>query len=215
MIPRPNPICIVCALLLAIGVSSSRAQPAPSNDAARIHYEQGKTLAGNGNYAAAYFEFESGYRLDPRPAFLFNMGEAARGMGDVAKARAAFEHYLALEPTGALADTARKRLAEFATTPQPVATGAAPVGQTEPAKPPVPKASVVLPPPHEVTPSMQTRGPSDMFVQHPPVTEERPLWKKWPFWAAVGGVVVAGVVVGAVATRGHGPTCDVGCIDLR
>lgn len=128
----------LCSLLVSIGLvlvlypGYSNAQP--KEDAARAHYDRGKALADGGQYAAAYVEFEAGYKVDPRAAFLFNMGEAARGMGNSAKARSAYERYLAAEPAGPLADTARKRLALLG----PAGTTASPPGSTRPPRDRVP-----------------------------------------------------------------------------
>ncbi len=199
---RTSLLLALLAVVLVVGLPRRAGAQSPPNDAARIHYDQGKTLATKGEYAAAYFEFDAGYRLDPRPAFLFNMGEAARGMGDVVKARAAFEHYLAREPAGPLSDMARKRLADL--DPPPDIT-----------KPHPATASVVLPAPHAVMPTVAARRTSEMFVEDRSRTDSRPLWKKWPFWAAVGAVVVGVVVVGTVSMRGDDVTCGAGCLDLR
>src|SRR5262245_40837443 len=105
---HPRPIAIVFVLLAV--ARAALAQPAVT---AKAHYEHGKALAAAGRLAEAYVEFEAGYAAEPRPAFLFNMGETARGMGNAAAARSAYERYLAAEPTGPLADTARRRLAEL------------------------------------------------------------------------------------------------------
>ena len=37
----------------------------------------------------------------------------------------------------------------------------------------------------------------------PPPDEQRPFYKRWPFWTAVGAVIVAGVVIGVVASSGR------------
>ena len=36
------------------------------------------------------------------------------------------------------------------------------------------------------------------------VPEDRPIWKRWPFWAGVGAVVTAGVVTGVLLSSGGG-----------
>ena len=67
----------------------------------------------------------------------------------------------------------------------------------------------------QVQPPAEGLPPERFTVEHAGA-EERPLWKKWPFWAVVGGVVAGGVVVFAV-TRDHGVDCGPGCseIDFR
>ncbi|MEJ7597297.1 MAG: hypothetical protein WKG01_05240 [Kofleriaceae bacterium] len=85
-----RPPVLLLALALALMPLAVSAQPAGNTEeAARANFTRGKALAASRKFADAYREFEAGYRASPKPAFLFNMGEAARGMGDVVKARAA------------------------------------------------------------------------------------------------------------------------------
>jgi hypothetical protein len=55
--------------------------------------------------------------------------------------------------------------------------------------------------------------PPERFTSSTRDTEDRPLWKTWPFWAVVGGVVAGGAVVFAV-TRDRGSACGTGCSEL-
>jgi hypothetical protein len=55
-------------------------------------------------------------------------------------------------------------------------------------------------------PSAPETLPAERFSTTERDTEDRPLWKKWPFWAVVGGAVAGGVVVFAV-TRDTGGVC--------
>jgi tetratricopeptide (TPR) repeat protein len=200
-------------LLLCLAPAIAMAEPKP-DEAARSHYENGKRLATAGKYAEAYSEFEAGYSATPRPAFLFNMAEAARGMGDVPKARAAYERFLAAEPSGAVADTARRRLAELPASPPRGAMTSAPSADTKS------QPAAIAPGPGAPTPaeaakmheSLTATGPMPLPAQAP---ADRPLWKKWPFWAAVGGAIATTVVIVAVSTSRGGPSCGAGCIDLR
>jgi tetratricopeptide (TPR) repeat protein len=198
---------MLVAGILALG-APIRADAQPNTDA-KSHYQNGKALAASGRYVEAYREFEAGYAKDPRPAFLFNMGEAARGMGDVAKARAAYEKFLVAEPTGDTAALARTRLKELPPALAPAPAPAAPAAPTT-----VPAAAAgMIPAPHEAAVRFEARvtGALPEAGAH---GASQPIWKKWPFWAAVGGVVITGIVV-AVATRDGGAPCSGGCIDLR
>ena len=128
-------------------------------------------------------------------------------MNDVPKARAAYERFLAAEPNGAIADTARKRLGELP--PNPVGP-----------QPAVPTTTTTTPPTTAPTPAEAAQQHENAMASRPmqplPMQpEDKPIWKKWPFWAAVGGAVVTTVVIVAVASSGGGPSCGAGCIDLR
>jgi len=190
---RPVVVVLLCCML---GAPAAQAQSVAAPDAeavARTHFDQGKVLATAGRYAEAYLEFEAGYQASHRPAFLFNMGEAARRMGDANKARAAYQRYLAAEHDGALAKSARRRL-DALPPPDPI--------------PRVPSPrSLVLPDP---PPSATALRDSNVRV-----VPSEPVWQRWPFWAIVGGTVVASVVVTTIALRHDRVACDVGCLDLR
>jgi uncharacterized membrane protein YdcZ (DUF606 family) len=55
--------------------------------------------------------------------------------------------------------------------------------------------------------------PPERFATGQRRDEPAPLWKKWPFWAAVGGVVAGGAIV-FVATR-KTAVCGAGCTELN
>ena len=222
------------------------ARPSANADSVgRAHFQRGQKLSANGQYAAAYREFAAGYAATRRPLFLFNMAEAARANGDTAKARDAYLEFLRADPKSALAATARTRLAELergaGTTSHPEATAspagpepstaqpeapAGPDGARAPQASPGSAPSISTGPPTEPIPFMPpsvTRPqpgneglPPERFTAERRDAEDRPLWKKWPFWAVVGGVVAGGVVVYAV-TRDHAAACGAGCseIDFR
>lgn len=192
-------------IVLLITASAAHAQPASPEVDARTHFDQGQRFTAAGNYAAAYREFEAGYRANPRPAFLFNMGEAARALGDSAKARAAYEQFLVVESTGDLADTARQRL---------IVLGAAPpIAESHPPAPPPVSAPPTLPAPHEVAAKIEASPTRVVRTAQP--NDERPVWKKWPLWAAIGGAVLTGIAIGVVVTREESPSCGAACIDFR
>ncbi|MEZ4360618.1 MAG: hypothetical protein R3B48_10570 [Kofleriaceae bacterium] len=180
--------------------------PAPASSAAdqqaKAHFQRGQELADQGKYPQAYLEFEAGYRQSHRPLFLFNLGEAARAFGDAGRARGAYQRYLEEDPEGPMVAAARRRLTDLGDgpatdlgLPKPDERGA------KPDKPAPVLGPVSLPP--------------ERFVEPPAPSSSRPIWKKWPFWAAVGGVVAGGVAVYAF-TRDRS-ACGDGCVlvDLR
>ena len=201
------------------------AKPSASSDSVgRAHFQRGQKLSASGQYAAAYREFAAGYAATKRPLFLFNMAEAARADGDTAKARDAYQEFLRADPKSALAATARTRLAEIDPSatrpdeprvPQSSPESAPSISTAPPPGPPT--EPVPFMPPSVTRPQPAPDGlPPERFSTERAGAEDRPLWKKWPFWAVVGGVVAGGVVVFAV-TRDHGTACGPGCseIDFR
>jgi tetratricopeptide (TPR) repeat protein len=173
---------------------------AAAEQRARAHFQRGQELANQGKYPQAYLEFEAGYRQSHRPLFLFNLGEAARAFGDAGRARGAYQRYLEEDPSGPMVSSAQARLTDLGPGP---ATDLGLSKKNEGKDQPVPQTSPLLLPPERFT------------TAEPKVQPSSPLWKKWPFWAAVGGVVVGGVAVYAF-TRDTS-ACGDGCtlIDLR
>jgi hypothetical protein len=224
---KPLLVLFVVLLVLAASPRGSSAQPADAKAAAaadasgRAHFQRGQRLSARGDYVAAYREFAAGYAATSRPLFLFNMAEAARASGDAAKARASYLEFLRVDPSNALAATTRERLAEL----DRAAAAAAASGGPEPATPPAvstapggarPEALPLLPPsatrPRPPDPSAGESLPPERFATAGRDTQSAPLWKKWPFWAVVGGAVVGGAIVYA-ATR-TSAACGAGCSEL-
>src|SRR5436190_20670316 len=106
-------LSLALGLMVAQRVASADppdARPSANADSVgRAHFQRAQKLSANGQYAAAYREFAAGYAATKRPLFLFNMAEAARANGDVAKARDAYLEFLRADPKSALAATAQTR----------------------------------------------------------------------------------------------------------
>jgi tetratricopeptide (TPR) repeat protein len=209
---------LVLALAAAPRVAAADPDPKDAKDtraadaAGRAHFQRGQRLTTQGDHAGAYREFEAGYAATGRPLFLFNMAESARAMGDADKARDNYQAFLQLDPTSALAATAKARLADLPP----------PAGKPAPGD----AGAVPLLPPSATPPVSGTATPSSAGQPLPPlVAQDRgghdPIWHKWPFWAVVAGTAVAaGVVVYAVERKTgntNDPACGAGCttIDLR
>ncbi|HEU4733088.1 MAG TPA: hypothetical protein VFT22_34580 [Kofleriaceae bacterium] len=233
-------ISLLLSLPLALAAPhAASADPANAKAAAaadargRVHFQRGQRLSASGDYAAAYREFAAGYAATGRPLFLFNMAETARASGDPAKARESYLEFLRVDPTSALAATARARLGELAerergaggtaARPQPErgAGGtvrpetSAPPGEATAPAPATPEPLPLLPPsmPQPQPPADGTAAslpPERLATTRGP--DRAPIWKKWPFWAAVGGVVAGGIVVFAVTRDGE--VCGKGCTQL-
>jgi tetratricopeptide (TPR) repeat protein len=209
-------LCILIAAVIVVPTTSWADKK--TDKVARAHFEKGKKLAAKSKFAEAYAEFEAGYAANPLPAFLFNMGEAARGMGNVEKARTAYEQFLAAEQSGQLADAARARLVEIEkANPKPPPAPVEPPPAATPPPAPAP-APVAAPTPKDAAASFEDKSNKAAVTKSAePKSSSKPLWKKWPVWAAVGAAVATGIVIGIVVTSdgGGGVMCSTGCIDLR
>src|SRR6266700_3761303 len=76
---------------------------------ARLHFLEGRKAFEGKRYPAALEEFQAGYELEPRPAFLLDMAHAARKMGELKRARELYQRFLACDPPPPQAD---RRVAE-------------------------------------------------------------------------------------------------------
>jgi len=157
---------------------------------AREHVRKAAEAFQAGRYDQALAEFEAGYAAVPRPAFVLNMGHAARKAGNAARARECYQRYLELEPGSPQRGEVEKAIAEID----------AGQGGTPAARPPNRPATaggaqhrpVVL-----TVAGTDTEVPSDLkLAAREPIrkeTDEGPaFYQQWWFWGAAVGVIAAG-----------------------
>jgi hypothetical protein len=179
-------VIVLATMLAAQGVPS-----APAKGEAYAAFEQARREHQLGNYQAAAEGFARCYRATGDPTFLFDTAQSLRLAGRDAEAIAAYRGYLRERPDAPnrVAVEARIRgLEARRTTPVAEAPKVSdnelvdPV--TEPSRRPIsPLVALPLPLPR-----------TDLV--------EKPVWRRWWFLAAVGAVVVSGVVVAATASHG-------------
>jgi tetratricopeptide (TPR) repeat protein len=145
---------VVLMFVSALTATAAHAQPTSNDQVARDHYDKGKQLAADGQYAAAYGEFSAGYDASPRALFLFNMAECQRQLGNAQRAREFYDRFIAASPNDALVPTARARLAELPPAPRHDSHADAPA-----AKP--------LVPPPAPTPAPAAAAPADTATPAP------------------------------------------------
>ncbi|HZS39334.1 MAG TPA: tetratricopeptide repeat protein [Polyangia bacterium] len=152
------------------------AQPLPDRESSAIeesrrHFTVGDELYRAGRYEDALREFERGYALSPRPAFLLNLAQAHRKLKRYDEAIADCTRFLATEPPPEVASSVNQLLQQLRSERDAAALAPRVVERPpEIAPPPI----VVAPPP-------------------PAPRSRRGLW----IGIGVGvGVVVAGVAIG-------------------
>jgi len=203
-------------LLLALTLAASPAFADGRIDA-RGHYERGTSLFDLGKYHDAAHEYEQAYELKNDPALLFNIGQAYRLANEHEQAIIAYRSYLRRSPDAPNRVEVASRISELQQIldREKRAATSPPMGVLKPGQAPEPtpatrEGSTATPPPAEAPPPSvpPTTGetstapapapaeamPSAVVTAHP--SEKTPVYKKWWFWTAIGGVVVAGVVVG-------------------
>lgn len=197
----------LCGLLAACGLLVARTARAQSAvDQAREHYRKGTAAYNLGHYAEAAREYEATYELTLDPAALFNTAQAYRLSGETQKAIAAYKGYLRAAPQGSQREVAQQKLDELTRAGTSPGPAPAPLAPGAPAPPPMAPAAIA-PAGGEATAALAAPPPAaaaTTLVQAPPPAAERPLYERWPFWAAAGVVVVAAVLIGVVlASSSH------------
>ena len=212
-------IVVFLSLLLVPGV---RAAEQPS-DVATAHVRKATAAYNLGKYTEAAKEYESAYEQTLDANLLFNIGQAYRLAGERDKAVTAYRSFIRSAPESEQRHLAVSKIRELerqrsapppAPAPAPAvqpAPAPAPAAVAPAAAPAVPAETPVVPPstetpspaPVPTAASSTTEAPSNLVaapvVPEPPPST--PFYKGWPFWTAVGAVVVGAVVLTIVLTR--------------
>ncbi len=128
---------LVALLLLSAGVARGGET---ESAVGRMHFEEGQRRFRAGDFKGALPEFTAGYELTRRPAFLLDIAQCYRLLGDRVRASEYYRTFLTLEPASELAPAVRKLIEEIdaelraALPPPPVA--APPPAVIAPAPPP-------------------------------------------------------------------------------
>src|SRR5689334_18866554 len=90
---------LLLVMTLAIAVPSRPAYADdPATRAARRHFERGEKQFALGKFDDALDEYQKAFDAKPLPAFLYNIGQCYRNLGDLDQAIFSFKKYLKLEP---------------------------------------------------------------------------------------------------------------------
>ena len=194
---------LLCLLCMLVG-----SRPAHADDF-KTRYDLALALYQAQRFDDSIPEFKAAYDLIPKPGLLFNIAQAYRKAGHPREAIEYYDRYLSAEPEldgdtrhkvdsylmearntlAALELEMKRRLAEEKAARENEA----------------PPSRVETPPPVSLQPVTQSVTP----VQPAPAAEQKPVYKRWWFWTAIGGAAVVGIVVGVtvgVVTRPQMPT---------
>ncbi len=172
-------------LALFLGLTLAAQAAAPGAGEARRLARRSVLEYDTGDYDAALADIARAYELDPRPGFLFNLGQCHRALGHYEKAALAFRSYLRAVPRAKnrsqverlLAEMEAKAKSQLAAAPPPVAARAPP----PPAPPRAESAAAVAPaPPIRAAPAAAVSAPVERGGP-PPAT----------WWIGGGGVAAA------------------------
>lgn len=188
--------------------SGAMAAPAPTqNDdahAAKAKYESGARHFDLSEYQSALADFKDAYRIKPDPAFLYNIAQCYRRLGQTEDAIAFYQTYLRRAPDAKNRDEVERRVRELEAL-RDVPGGAAPSTSGEPPGSPPPAyqpesspVPVALPP--APAPALDLTSSSER-----PASAPTPIYARWWFWSAVG-VVALGSATAVIIMATHDPT---------
>jgi tetratricopeptide (TPR) repeat protein len=183
MMGRAFRVVLMGVLLVALAPREASAAPPRMKPLARRHLERGLGHYNQKDYDKALVELKKGQKIDPRPEFLYALGQVYRAKGNCAEAMKHYEAFLETAPPPKQAEAARsniERCQELLAPPKP-------------APPPEPPPPVVAPPPPTSEP--------------PPLAIRRPWYRNWTAHALVAGGV-ATLVTGAVVWQQGRLTID-------
>jgi hypothetical protein len=203
---------VVAAAVIAAAVAVAWA-PAPARAdgaRARAHFEKGKSYFQLSEYRKALEEFKAAHVEKPDAAYLYNIAECHRNLGEPREAAVFYQRFLKLAPPDSpMRSSAEKQLAELQA-PPPAAAGAPAAGPAV-APPPAPTAPAPVAPPAPVPPVAPPPAPAAssgapaLLTASPAAPAPTPVYERPWFLTVVGAAVIGGALgVWALASRGGG-----------
>jgi tetratricopeptide (TPR) repeat protein len=181
---------VVLALFVALSVAPALAQQSdPATAQARVLFEDGTAAYTLGNFKKALVDYEAAYKLYPAPQFLFNIAQCHFQLQNWERAIFFFEGYLREVP-----DATNKSLVDELVTE---------ARERDAARRDAEKRALDLERERfeleRRTKEREANERARLAVQSRPVETPAPVYKKWWFWTAVGGVAAATITVIAVS----------------
>ena len=176
----------------------------------RVLFEQAEAKFNVGRFDEALVDYQAAYDAEPLPAFLFNIGQCYRNMGNYERAQFFFRRYTALDPRSPNRPAAERLIAEMDKLAAERAVE--PVGD----RPTSPPSLAAVPPAASGDHQVTNGGPMVSVAEKGGERSARPpIYRRTWFWVAVSAVVVAGGVVTAFAVAQDDPRSSLRPIDTR
>ena len=194
-----------CLLVLLTAAGGVQAQAAPAKSGthatddqeARDLFKLGKQAFDEGRFERALKYFKDAYDLSHRAALLSNIGTVLDRLRRDAEALEAYKSYLAQVPDAANRAQIEDRVR--------VIEGAMQKEQEQAAAAPAPEAQPTVPTPAETAQAEMARTAAAKPANDPlrdSEPESTSIVSRWWFWAGIGTIAAAAVVVGVAANSG-------------
>jgi len=200
------------AVLVLVAVAWAPAPARADGARARAHFEKGKSYFQISEYRKALEEFKAAHVEKPDAAYLYNIAECHRNLGEPKEAAVFYQRFLKLAPPDSpMRSSAEKQLAELQA-PAPAATGATSGGPAAvpPQQPPPSTAPPPVVPPAAAPAPAASSGAPALLTASPaapaPTLASTPVYERPWFLIAAGALVIGGAAVGvwALTSRGGG-----------
>jgi tetratricopeptide (TPR) repeat protein len=211
------------ALLLALAAPADAApkRPAPPRGAeghdprqekvARAHFDKAEKAFNLGRFDDALAEYQAAYEALPLPAFVFNIAQCHRNLGNDEQAVFFYQRYLSLQPDAPNRAVVEELIAEQ--TRHLDERKAAEAAKAAADSPLIPRAEDDKAEERtDLTPHARPDPPPIIQRPAPPPKRLSPRW--WVF-GLLGAAVLGGVTVLILRNRGDLPTGQLGSIDTR
>jgi len=198
---------LVAFAVLAAG-SPAAAGGAVDNRPGRVLFDQAEAKFNLGRFDEALVDYQAAYEAEPLPAFLFNIGQCYRNLGNYERAQFFFRRYTELDPRSPNRPTAERLIAEMdKLASERAGEGGPDQRQLTPA--------LFAAPSSAAGPAATTRAIAPIAHQTREEAASPPVYRRTWFWIAVGAVVAGGVAVAFAAAQQDDPRSSLRPIDTR
>lgn len=185
-------LCVLLSGSPAIAQDRSRAK-------AKAAFERAEKLYRTGEFEAALESYREAYQELPAPAFLFNIGQCHRNLGQLEQAIFSFEQYLKDAPKAGDRERVKLLIRDLNAELEKQRENS----RTEPQEDEA-KTATIAPAPAPPVLSARPPVPPQQIASAPMIErdEPSPIYGRWWFWTLIGA---AAVTAGAVAIASSGP----------
>ena len=208
-------VVIAVSMIAALAARAAVAREGAASDRpGRVLFERAEAKFNVGRFDEALVDYQAAYDAEPLPAFLFNIGQCYRNMGNYERAQFFFRRYTALDPRSPNRPAAERLIAEMERLSAERAAAESPATPAADNAPVTPPSLAAPAPPADQHPSLA--APATSVAEKAGDNGKRPpVYRRAWFWVAVSAVVVAGGVATAYAVTQDDPRSSLRPIDTR